>query len=116
MPNVPKKIADQSINMAPLKKMKKSCELTHDLINMNHTLCPQNLVINHHQKLFFTICPYPESYFLKKIWMMPKHSWTPELYMFWVCNEFKAKFHHSTDFITPILSGNWADMRKEMQE
>jgi hypothetical protein len=61
------------------KKKQKSCELTHDLINMNHTLCPQNLVINHHQKLFFTICPYPESYFFKKIWMMPKHICTPEI-------------------------------------
>jgi hypothetical protein len=47
---------------------------------------------------------------------MPKHIWNPEIYMFWVCNELKAKFHHSRDFITHILLGNWADMRKEMQE
>jgi hypothetical protein len=81
MPNVPKKIADWSTNTAPIKKKQKSSELTHDLININHTRCPQNLVINHHQKLLFTICPYPESYFFKKIWMMAKHIWTPELYM-----------------------------------
>jgi hypothetical protein len=65
---------------------------------------------------FFTICPYPDSYFSKKVWVMPKHIWIPELYMFGVCNELKAKFHHSRDFITHILSGNWADMRKEMQD
>jgi hypothetical protein len=47
---------------------------------------------------------------------MRKHIWTPEIYMFWVCNELKEKFHQSRDFITHILSGNWADMRKEMQE
>jgi len=50
---------------------------------------------SHHQRFFFTICPYLDSYFFKKIWVMPKHIWTPELYMFWVCNELKAKFHHS---------------------
>jgi len=34
MPNVPKKLADGPINMAPLKKkMKKSCECTHELYN-----------------------------------------------------------------------------------
>jgi hypothetical protein len=92
---------------------KRSYEPTHDLINMNHTLCPQNLII---KDSFFTICPYPESIFFKKIWVMPKHICAPKLYMFWVCNELKAKFHHSRNFITHILSGNWADMRKEMQE
>jgi hypothetical protein len=29
--------ANEPINMAPLKKKVKSCEATHDLINMNHT-------------------------------------------------------------------------------
>ncbi len=35
IPNVPKKIADGSLNMAPLKKHLKSCEGNHDLVNMN---------------------------------------------------------------------------------
>jgi len=96
-----------------LKIKKESCERTHDLINMNHKLCFQNLII---KNSFFTIYPDPESKNFRKIWVIPKHIWTPELYMFWVCNELKAKFHHSRDFITHILSGNWADMRKEMQE
>jgi hypothetical protein len=43
---------------------------------------------------------------------MPKHIWNPEIYMFWVCNELKAKLHHSRDFITHILLGNWADNEK----
>ncbi len=34
-PNVPQKIADGPINMAPSKR--KSCQCTNDLINMNHT-------------------------------------------------------------------------------
>ncbi len=35
-PNVPQKIVDGPINMAPSKKKEKSCECAHDLINMNH--------------------------------------------------------------------------------
>ncbi len=38
MPNVPKTIADGSLNMAPLKTKKKSCEGRHDLITMNDTM------------------------------------------------------------------------------
>jgi hypothetical protein len=59
MPNVPKKIPDRPTNMALEKKRKKSCESTHDLINMNHTLCPQNLIINHHQKKEIHYLPLP---------------------------------------------------------
>jgi hypothetical protein len=36
-PNVAQKIADGPINMAPSKRKRKSCECTHDLIDMNHT-------------------------------------------------------------------------------
>jgi len=96
------------------KKKQKSFDLTHDLINMNHTLCPQNLIINHHQKKISLSALTLNHIFSKKHGWCPSTS-APLKYRCWVCNEFKAKFHHSRDFITPILSGNWADMRKEMQ-
>jgi hypothetical protein len=35
-PNVPQKIADGPINTARSKRKRRSCECTHDLINMNH--------------------------------------------------------------------------------
>jgi hypothetical protein len=34
---------------------------------------------------FFTICPYPDSYFLRKIWVMPKHIWTLNYYTCFGC-------------------------------
>jgi hypothetical protein len=38
MPNVPKTIVDGSLNTAPLKTEKKSCEGRHDLITMIDTM------------------------------------------------------------------------------
>jgi hypothetical protein len=34
--------------------------------NMNHTLCPQNLLKNHHQRFFFHYLPLPWINFFEK--------------------------------------------------
>ncbi len=49
-----------------LLKEKKSCERTHDLNNMKHTLCPHNLFINHHQIFIFHYLPLPWLIFFQK--------------------------------------------------
>jgi hypothetical protein len=94
-----------------LKEKRKNCGHTHYLINMNHTLCPQNLII---KDSFFTICPYPDSYFYEKTWVMPKHIWTLNYTCFGCVMNLRQNF--ITQEITHILLGNWADTRKEMQE
>jgi hypothetical protein len=74
---------------------------------------------SHHQsssKILFSLSALTLTLIFSKKYGYAQAHLDSELDMFWVCNELKAKFHHSRDFITHILSGNWADMRKEMQE